>query len=84
MSRLPLVDPNDPDLNADVREIVDRFGGPDGFAGLPNVVRAVANHAGALSILSAAGEALYSSGKLTPAQREFAYLTASVANTCHY
>ena len=84
MSRLPLVDPNDPDLDAGVREMVDRFGGPEGFAGLPNVVRAIANHPGALAILSAAGNALYSSGTLTAAQRELAYLTASVANTCHY
>jgi alkylhydroperoxidase family enzyme len=84
MSRLPLVDPNDPNLDAGVREIVDRFGGADGFAGLPNVVRAIANHPGALAILSAAGNALYSEGTLTAAQRELAYLTASVANTCHY
>jgi AhpD family alkylhydroperoxidase len=27
---------------------------------------------------------LYGSGTLTPAQRELAYLTASVVNSCHY
>lgn len=84
MARLPLVDPNDPNLDAAGRELVDRFGGPDAFAGLPNVVRAIANHPGALAILSAAGTALYAEGTLTAAQRELAYLTASVANTCHY
>ena len=84
MARLPLVDPADADLAADVREMVDRFGGADGFAGLPNVLRAVANHPGALRIVEAAGTALYDSGTVTPAQRELAYLTASVVNSCHY
>ena len=52
MPRLPLVDPGDPDLPPDVREIVDRFGGADGFAGLPNIMRAVANHPGAARIVA--------------------------------
>jgi alkylhydroperoxidase family enzyme len=84
MARLPLVDPDDPDLPPDVRDIVDRFGGADGFAGLPNVMRAVANHAGGARIVAKAGAVLYGSGTLTPAQRELAYLTASVTNSCHY
>jgi alkylhydroperoxidase family enzyme len=84
MPRVPLVDPHDPDLDPAVAEGIERLGGPDGFAGLPNVVRAVANHPGALSILMTAGGALYASGTLTAAQRELAYLTASLANTCHY
>jgi alkylhydroperoxidase family enzyme len=82
--RLPLVDPADPDLPPEVREIVVRFGGADGFAGLPNIMRAVANHAGAARIVAEAGAVLYGSGTLTPAQRELAYLTASVTNSCHY
>lgn len=84
MSRLPLVDPDDPDLPPDTRELVERFGGAAAFAELPNIVRAVANHPGALRIVAEAGGVLYGSGTLTPAQRELAYLTASVVNSCHY
>ena len=84
MARLPLVNPKDPDLSPELREVVDRFGGADGFAGLPNVMRAVANHPGAARIVAEAGAVLYGSGSLTPAQRELAYLTASVTNSCHY
>lgn len=84
MPRLPLVDPDDPTLSPEVREIVGRFGGAEGFAGLPNIMRAVANHSGAARIVAEAGAVLYGSGTLTPAQRELAYLTASVTNSCHY
>jgi alkylhydroperoxidase family enzyme len=84
MPRLPLVDPGDPELPPEVREIVERFGGADGFAGLPSIMRAVANHPGAARIVSEAGAVLYGSGTLTPVQRELAYLTASVVNSCHY
>jgi alkylhydroperoxidase family enzyme len=84
MARLLFVDPGDPDLPPDVREIVDRFGGADSFAGPPNILRAVANHPGAARIVAEAGAVLYGSGTLTPAQRELAYLTASVVNSCHY
>jgi alkylhydroperoxidase family enzyme len=84
MARVPLVDPNDPDLDPEVREMISRLGGAESFAGLPNVVRAVANHPGALRILMEAGSVLYSTGSVTPAERELAYLTASLANNCHY
>jgi len=47
-------------------------------------MRAVANHSGAARIVAEAGAVLYGSGTLTPAQRELAYLTASVTNSCHY
>jgi alkylhydroperoxidase family enzyme len=84
MARLPLVNPGDPNLSPEVREIVERFGGAEGFAGLPNIMRAVANHPGAARIVAEAGAVLYGLGTLTPAQRELAYLTASVTNSCHY
>jgi alkylhydroperoxidase family enzyme len=82
--RLPLVDPDDPGLDAVTREIIERFGGAEAFAGLPNIIRAVANHPGALGIVAEAGRVLYGTGTLTPAHRELAYLTASVVNRCHY
>ena len=37
-----------------------------------------------LRILMEAGSVLYSAGSVTAAQRELAYLTASLANDCHY
>ena len=50
----------------------------------PNVFRAIANHPGAAEAFATFGKALYFNGCITPAQRELAYLTASVVNQCHY
>ena len=67
-------------LDPSVREILQ---GVTGSAlGVPNVLRAMANHPGALRD---GAQVAYRPGSLiTPAQRELAYLTASVANRCHY
>jgi hypothetical protein len=80
VARIPLVDPDDPNIDPDVREALLRSVRPDG--GVPNVLRARANHPGALT----AGYAVaYTPDSLiTPAQRELAYLTSSVVNRCHY
>ena len=64
MARLPLVDPGDPDLPPGVREIVDRFGGADGFTGLPNIMRAVANHPDGKSVWTAVDREVHVSGVL--------------------
>jgi alkylhydroperoxidase family enzyme len=50
----------------------------------PNVLRAIANHPRAAEAFGAFGGFLYSEASITPAQREFAYLTASAINNCHY
>ena len=50
----------------------------------PNVYRAIANHPGALDAFSAFGKAVYFENSITAAERELAYLTASVVNDCHY
>jgi alkylhydroperoxidase family enzyme len=56
-----------------------------GLGGIhPNVYRAIANHPGALEAFSGFGRAVYFDSQLTSAQRELAYLTASVTNDCHY
>jgi hypothetical protein len=80
VARIPLVDPDDAHLDPSVREILQ---GVTGSAlGVPNVLRAMANHPGALRD---GAQVAYRPGSLiTPAQRELAYLTASVANRCHY
>jgi hypothetical protein len=80
MARIPLIDPDDPNIDPDVREALLRSARADG--GVPNILRARANHPKALI----AGDAVaYTPGSLiTPAQRELAYLTSSVVNSCHY
>ena len=80
MARIPLVDPGSGDADPEAAKILEQVGG-----GIhPNVYRAIANHPGALEGFSAFGKVVYFEGSLTPAQRELAYLTASVANNCHY
>jgi alkylhydroperoxidase family enzyme len=80
VARIPLVDPGDANLDPTTREIL---AGVTGSAlGVPNVLRAMANHPGALH---AGAQVAYRPGSLiTAAQRELAYLTASVVNSCHY
>ncbi len=78
MARIPLVDPGDADPQA--KAVLDEVG-----RGIhPNVYRAIANHPGALEGFSAFGSVVYVEGSISPAQRELAYLTASVVNACHY
>jgi alkylhydroperoxidase family enzyme len=50
----------------------------------PNIYRAIANHPGALEAFAAFGKVIYFDNSITAGQRELAYLTASVANRCHY
>ena len=77
MARIPLVDPP-PSSSGDGDGFV-----PGGSAH-PNVFRAVANHPEALQAFAGFGRLLYGEPSITPAQRELAYLTASVVNNCHY
>jgi alkylhydroperoxidase family enzyme len=80
MARIPLVDPADPSLDPAVRDVLGAYGGTP--LGVPNVIRALANHPG---LLRGFGHVVYTPAALiTPAQRELAYLTASATNSCHY
>jgi hypothetical protein len=80
MARIPLVDPADPGLDPKVRETLRSYAGSP--LGVPNVIRALANHPG---VLGGFGHVVYGPDALiTPAQRELAYLTASALNSCHY
>jgi alkylhydroperoxidase family enzyme len=75
-----LVDPGGANLDPAVREVFDRMTGS--AMGVPNVLRAMSNHPGALQD---GAQVAYRPGSLiAPAQRELAYLTASVVNSCHY
>jgi hypothetical protein len=80
MARIPLVDPDDPDIGPDARELLGARTGASGE--VMNVLRAMANHPRAFreGVMVA-----YRPGALiTPVERELAYLSASVVNTCHY
>ena len=89
MPRLPLVDLDDPDADPKARELLGLVrAGLAHSETLPwtdiNVYRAMANHPDALEGILTFGGRVYQGGSLTPAQRELAYLGASVANDCHY
>ena len=57
----------------------------DGMEGVRKFVAWImANHPDAFAGLLTFGQAAYQGNSLTPAQRELAYLTASVTNDCHY
>src|ERR1051326_5359911 len=66
MARLPLVDPDDPGLDPDIRERLTRSYGTR--RGVPNVMRAMANHPVAMRV--GAGVAYRPDSRITPAQRE--------------
>ena len=78
-----MVDPDDPAADPEatrlLRAMRERYGGRT-----YNVLRAVANNPRALAGLTALGSGTYSGGSLSGAERELAYLTASVVNNCHY
>ena len=84
MGRLPLVDPDDEGADPLAREVLGRVTGSRGRSVAPNVYRAVANHPGALEAMVRFGTVVYFDNTMSPAQRELAYLTASVTNDCHY
>jgi len=80
VARIPLVDPGDANLDPGAREILEALTGS--AFGVPNVLRAMANHPVALR--EGAMVAYRPGSLIAPAQRELAYLTASVLNNCHY
>ena len=89
MARLPIVDPDDPNTDPTAKALLGAIrGGLSSTDALPwtdiNVYSSMANHPEALGALLQFGNVVYQRNGLTPAQRELAYLGASVANDCHY
>ena len=89
MARLPLVDPDDPDTDPTAKALLNAVrAGLSHSERLPwtdiNVYSSMANHPEAFGALLQFGGVVYQANGLTPAQRELAYLGASVANDCHY
>ena len=84
MARIPLVESNDDAADPLARQTLEHVRALRGRAVDPNVYRAMANHPRALQKLVEFGTVVYFDNSMTPAQRELAYLTASVTNECHY
>ena len=84
MARLPIVDPNDPSAEVDAARVLRDVGGRSGKSVPRNVWATMANHPQALQKVADLARVVYSGNSMTPAQRELAYLTASVTNDCHY
>ncbi len=84
MSRIPLVDPSSGDADPRAVEVLGQVSGARSRTVPPNVYRAVANHPRALEAIVQFGTVVYFDNSMTPAQRELAYLTASLTNDCHY
>lgn len=84
MARIPLVDSDDEGTDPVARQTLEHVRNLRGRAVDPNVYRAMANHPQALQKLVEFGTVVYFDNSMTPAQRELAYLTASVTNECHY
>lgn len=84
MARIPLVDSNDPNVDPAARDALKVVTSRRGRTTDPNVYRAIANHPEALRTMVEFGTVVYFQNSMTPAQRELAYLTASVTNDCHY
>jgi alkylhydroperoxidase family enzyme len=87
VARIPLIDPEDsgadPTARRALREWIELTSGTTtGRSAAPNVIRAMANHPDLLFNLRS--QAYGPHARITPTQRELAYLTASVANSCHY
>ncbi len=84
MTRILLVDSNDPTTDPSAAEVLRSVSRRRNRTVDPNVYRAMANHPDALRALVDFGNAVYFENSLTPGQRELAYLTASLTNNCHY
>ena len=84
MARIPLVDSADESSDPLARQTLEHVRALRGRTVDPNVYRAMANHPRALQKLVEFGTVVYFDNSMTPAQRELAYLTASVTNECHY
>lgn len=84
MARIPLIDPDEEGTDPLARDVLALVSGRRGRTIAPNVYRAVANHPEALRAMVDFGTVVYFDNSMTPAQRELAYLTASVTNDCHY
>jgi hypothetical protein len=84
VARIPLPDPDDFDVDPATHQALVDWQDPTSSGVVrvvPNVIRAMANHPG---LMRNRGIVYGNEARITPVQRELAYLSASVANHCHY
>jgi alkylhydroperoxidase family enzyme len=80
MARIRLVDADEPGLDS---ELAQRL--RDAPGEVLNVIRTLANHpAAARAVGELSGFSYGLDSSLAPTERELAYLTASLTNSCHY
>ncbi|MGB7302100.1 MAG: hypothetical protein WA888_15570 [Burkholderiaceae bacterium] len=83
MARIPIIDENDPAVDAKTRQALLDAGAARGR--LINVYRALANRPEALVAMSSLLQTVYrKDSTLEPAHGELAYLTATTVNDCFY
>jgi hypothetical protein len=84
MARLPIVDPSATDADPAAVLALRQVSGRSGRSVPRNVWATMANHPQALATVAELARVVYVENSMTPAQRELAYLGASVTNDCHY
>ena len=82
MARLPIVDEDDLLAPAEARTALLDIKQTSGR--VLNIHRVMANHPKLLRAFTSFARDAYATTSLTRAQRELAYLSATVANNCHY
>ena len=84
MARITIWQDDAPEMPEAVRESIDYAAAGTGFA--LNIQREMANNPVVLKGFSDFVAAFYAegAGTVTPAERELAYTTATVVNSCHY
>jgi hypothetical protein len=85
VARIPLPNPDDPDVDPHARTLLQAVHAAQPDVGLLNVHRALANHPVAMEQLLGLLTTVYFENSLpTARQRELPYLTSAVANNCFY
>ena len=85
MARIPLQDPDDPDIDPHAKALLESVKDAQPEIGVLNVHRAMANHPKAMEQFFALAMTVYMDNSLPTARlRELPYLTSAVANNCFY
>ncbi len=83
MTRIPLIDESDPNIDPSLRAALQEAGASRGW--VVNVFRALANRPAALQVVSKMLRTVYrQDSTLEPKHGELAYLAATTANNCFY
>lgn len=83
MARIPLIRSDDPGVDPKAAALLQSVEGAQDV-GVLNVHRALANHPDMMEAFFALASVAYIDNDLNPTQRELAYYTSAVANTCFY